>query len=60
VAILTCLFVGYVIKTVFVEEEISQSSQFKTRRIYRVMIRCVCPILLAVILVAGLYGIITG
>lgn len=60
VAILTCIFVGYVIKTAFVEEEISQSSQFKTRRIYRVMIRYVCPILLAAILVAGLYGIITG
>ena len=60
VAILTCIFVGYVVKITFLEDEIALSSPFKTRKLFRVMIKYICPVLLVVILVAGLYGLFTN
>ena len=56
-AIIFCLFIGYVLKTAYLEEEIEISSPFRTRRLFRVMIMYICPIFLTAILVVGLLGI---
>ena len=54
VAILTCLFVGYVIKVTFITEEVeSEGNEFKFKRPFEYMIKYVCPICLASILIFG-------
>ncbi len=56
-AILTCIVIGYVVKTTYLEDEISLSSAFKTRKLFRIMIMYICPIFLTAILVVGVLGI---
>ncbi len=56
-AILICVFIGYVAKTSFIEEEIASSSKFRLRPLYGPMIKIVCPILLTVILITGVAGL---
>ena len=55
-AIVTCIFIGYVVKITVLEDDIKQSSPFRTRRIFGFMIKYVCPILLTIILIAGIIG----
>lgn len=54
VAIGMCIFVGHLVGTKVIKEEVSQSSEFKTYRFYSLMIKWVCPIFVGVILVSGL------
>ena len=60
VCILTCVFIGYVVKTTVLEDEIAISSPFRTRKLFRIMVMYVCPILLSIIFVAWAYGLIVG
>ena len=53
-AILLCLFIGYVVTTAYLEEEIEQSSKFHIRPLFRSMIMYVCPMFLMIILAVGL------
>ncbi len=55
-ALLTCLFVAYVVKTKTVEDEVEQTAKFKSKTLYRVMIKYVCPVFLVVILISSLVG----
>ncbi len=52
VALLTCVFVGWIIKPKELVDEIRQSSPFKIERAWVVMIKYVAPVLTVVILVA--------
>ena len=52
VALLTCVFVGWIIKPKELVDEIRQSSPFKLERAWVVMIKYVAPVLTVVILVA--------
>ncbi len=55
VAILTCAFIGYVIKTEPIEDEVEACGNgFRSKGLFRIMIRYVCPICLLAILVFGL------
>ena len=56
-AILMCLFIGYVARPGFLEEEIEISSRFRLKKVFTTMIKYVCPILLTVMLVFGLYNL---
>ncbi len=56
VAILTCFFIGYVIKTVTIEEELEINGPFRSKNLFRVMVRYVCPLCLLAILASGIYG----
>lgn len=61
-AIGTCIFVGHVLGCKYVEEEVESSGEFKRKKIYRVMIRWVAPVMLAAILAGELmkyFGIIS-
>ena len=52
VAILTCIFVGYVIKVRFITEEVeAEGNEFKFKRAYEYMVKCICPIGLLAILI---------
>ena len=51
-ALLTCLFVGWIIKPKTIEDEISASAPFKARKAWHVMIKYIAPVLVVVILVA--------
>ncbi len=55
-ALLICLFVGFVIKTKTIEDEVELSAPFKAKKMYRVMIRYVCPVLLLIIFISSVVG----
>lgn len=56
VALLTCILVGYVVKTKFVEDEVCVSQKkFSGRGIFNVMIKYICPICMMVILLTSLF-----
>ena len=55
VAILTCLFIGYVVKVSFISDEVeSEGNAFMFKRPFEYMIKYICPICLAAILIFGL------
>lgn len=54
IAIITCIFIAYVVKIKVLEDEISISSGFKTRPVFRLMIKYVCPLLLTVLLAVNI------
>ena len=53
VAILTCIFVGHVLGTKFIEDEVERSGSFVTKKLYPIMIKWVCPILVAIIFMSN-------
>lgn len=61
-AIGTCICIGHVVGTKFVEDEVEASGAFKKKALYRVMIRWVAPVMLAAILAGELlkyFGVIS-
>ncbi len=52
VALLTCIFVGWIIKPQTLVAEVKQSSKFSGEKLFVVMIKYVAPVLVVVILVA--------
>jgi NSS family neurotransmitter:Na+ symporter len=58
VALLTCIFVGYVIKTKTIEDEVELSGEFKSKKLYRIMIKYVAPIFVITILISSVFGIV--
>lgn len=55
VAILTCVFIGYVVKVSFITDEVeSEGNSFVFKKPFEYMIKYICPICLAAILVFGL------
>lgn len=56
VAFFTCILIGYVAGVKTVEEEVKLSSDFKREKLYKVMIRYIAPVFLAVILVTSILG----
>lgn len=53
VAMLACIFVGYVIKPKAIIGEVELSSQFKRRKMYRVFIKYIAPFIMAAILICS-------
>ncbi len=50
-AFLTCIMIGYVVKTKYVEDEVKHGeSSFKARIMYNIMIKVICPICMILIL----------
>jgi len=66
VALLTCLFITFVIKTKTVEDEVESSGKFNGKMLFRVIIKYVAPIFLVIILISSVInglidaGYITG
>lgn len=54
VAILTCIFIGYVIKVHVITDEVKENGHaFKSERLFIIMIKYICPICLVAILISG-------
>ena len=58
VALLTCIFVGYIIKTKTIEDEVEISGEFKSKKLYRIMIKYVAPIFVITILISSVFGFV--
>ena len=56
VALITCFFVGYIIKPKAVLDELALSDNFKKKKLFSVMIRYIAPICLVAILVSSVLG----
>ena len=55
-ALLTCILIGYVAKTTYVEEEVLHGEKkFSARGLYRIMIKYVCPAFMLIILVTPFF-----
>ncbi len=53
-ALLTCIFVAYVIGIGFIKKEVQLSGKFGREKIYNVMIKYIAPVLLVVILISSI------
>ncbi|MBR5144702.1 MAG: sodium-dependent transporter [Clostridia bacterium] len=61
VAFLTCIFIGYVIKTKTITDEIELTGKFKLKKLFNVMIKYIAPICIVVILISSIleaFGVI--
>ena len=61
-ALLTCIFIGYVVKPSFVTDEIELNGRFKMKKLFNVMIKYIAPLCLVVILVFSIldvFGVVT-
>lgn len=54
VALLTCILVGYFVKTKYIEEEVEiTGKKFSAKGLYKIMILAICPICMVVILLSN-------
>ena len=61
VAIGTCIFVGWVIKSQVIENEATKNGEkFGRRHMFRVMVKYIAPILLVILLLVSAFGIDFG
>ncbi|MGI6032578.1 MAG: sodium-dependent transporter [Coriobacteriales bacterium] len=60
VALLTCIFVGWLIKPKVLVDEIKQSSPFKAEKAWVIMIKYIAPILVILILLSNVLPMIMG
>ena len=51
VALLTCIFIGYIVKPGFITEEVELNGRFKRKALFNVMIKYIAPILIVAILI---------
>lgn len=62
VALLTCIFVGWIAGVKIIDDEVELSGRFKRKKLFHVMIKYIAPILTAIILVSSIlssFGIIS-
>jgi len=51
-AFMTCIMIGYAVKTKYVEEEVMYGEkQFRSKKLYEVMIKYICPVCMIMILI---------
>lgn len=51
-AFLTCIVIGYIVKTTYVESEVTYGGkQFRSKTLFRVMIKYICPVCMILILI---------
>lgn len=56
VSLLTCILIGYFVKTKFIEEEVlSGEKKFAAKGLYKVMILAICPLCMLVILISNFF-----
>ncbi len=58
VALLTCIFVGYIIKPKAISEEIELTGKFKGKQLFNVVIRYVAPICIVLILISSVLDVL--
>lgn len=58
VALLTCIFIGWIVKPKMVIDEVKRSSPFREERMYEVMVKFIASICIAAILIYGLLSVL--
>lgn len=58
VALLTCIFIGYVIKPTTLIEEVEQTARFKAKKLFVVVIKYVAPICIVLILISSVLDVL--
>ena len=56
VALFTCVLIGYIAKPSYIEEEVKLSSEFKSKKLYNVMIKYICPVCMVIIFISSVIG----
>lgn len=56
VAFLTSILIGYVVGTKYVEDEVQINSPFKSKILYRIMIKYAAPLFMIIIFVSSVFG----
>lgn len=56
-ALLSCIFIGYIAKPKFINEEIELNGSFKLKRLCEVMIKYIAPVFLVMILVSSILDV---
>ena len=56
VALFTCILIGYIVKTKTIEDEVEINGKFKSKGLYRIMIKFVCPVFMVVIFISSIIG----
>ena len=62
VALLTCIFVGYFLKTKTIEDEVELSGKFRLKALFKIMIKYIAPIFLLLVLISSIlnaFGVIS-
>ena len=54
VALITCIFVGYVIKPKTVIDEVELSGKFKRKKLFEIMIKYIAPVFIVLILITSI------
>jgi NSS family neurotransmitter:Na+ symporter len=54
VALLTCVFVGYVIKPKVLEDEIETNGKFKSKKMFNVIVKYIAPVCIILILISSI------
>lgn len=60
VALLTCIFVGYVLKPATIIEEVETTGKFKAKKLFTIVIKYIAPVCIVIILVWSVMGTIVG
>jgi NSS family neurotransmitter:Na+ symporter len=55
VAMFTCILIGYIAKTKYVEDEVESSGVFKSKKLYRVMVKYIAPVCLLLIFIWAVF-----
>ena len=56
VALLTCVLIGYIVKPIYIEEETTlNGEEFKSKGLYEVMTKYICPIFMIIILLTPFF-----
>lgn len=58
VALLTCVFIGFVIKPKLLTDEIELSGKFKRKKMFNVMIKYIAPICIVMILISSILDVL--
>ncbi len=56
VALFTCILVGYVVKTKTIESEVEVNAKFRSKLLYRIMIKYVAPVFMIAIFLSSIFG----
>lgn len=59
VALATCILIGWVVKTKTIEDEVESSGEFKSKKLFRVMIKFISPIFMLMILISSVVGYVS-
>jgi len=58
VAFMTCVFIGWVMGTKTLEDEISITGNFKSKKLFRVVIKYVAPVCIVLILMSSILDVL--